>query len=617
MPYKSSLSRRLLSGDSLLNTQFGWQLLCLVFVFLGLYAVAYLSVIVSDTGVALLFAGLWFALAAVLFIRARQKRTLLLLAYLRPASPVSPYMKGGFLLLLLQLIVAAPMAISLLLVLSQGLAIQGWLLLLAALLSWLLIKERLRHLLTRHRTPVAQTYFILNGSVALGVLLALLVMLPLAFWQSMPDLTALAWHEVFIYAHDTVVARSDSLQTIAGYWQGMDFLRIWLAQKLSLGQGDYGIKALVWCLVLLQSILFVLPVMLLLQGASLCADSISQGKKPPLKRQFALVSLSLIIIAAVFWQQWAQQPWQFITGKQVYIVLDNTLYQVPADTLDVNLQQAFDALDAPRKALYQQLDGQVTNKVQRIFSAAEQQIPDYLDWHYSLKGLSQRLLLQVLSNEAENPANRILFAPEGLDKQLAATDQWLFEQYQQAEQLLNHALVKQLKTVFADKQVHPHKRWQQQPMAIDIQQLYQDGIKARMQGSQAAMQTGSAMLLAGASMTLARTLTGQSAKAIAARGASRTATRASPLACVVTGPWFSVCTVVTFVVSSVAIEKGLLMVDEAQHREALQQELRADLQQMQQQLNQLYRTQLLQLLKDNSESIRLRVKNEVKAAEYL
>lgn len=597
--------------------QLGQQLFCSMVVFVALYLLSYFSVIATDTGVIVFFVGLSFALAAVLFVRARQKRALLLLAYLRSSSPLSRFLQGGVLLFLLQLLLAMPMAASLLMVLSQGLATQAWLLLLAALLAWLLLKQQLERAVSQHLTSKAQNYFLLHTSMALGMVLALLLLLPLAFWQNMPDLSALAWHEVFSYAQSTVLARSELLKSSVSFWQGVDFLRIWLAQQLSLGQGDYWLKALVWCLVLLQSILFVLPVMLLLQGASLCADSISQGKKPPLKRQFALASLSLIIIAVVFWQQWAEQPWQFITGKQVYIVLDNTLYQVPADTLDVNLQQAFDTLDAPRKALYQQLDGQVTNKVQRIFSAAEQQIPDYLDWHYSLKGLSQRLLLQVLSNEAENPANRILFAPEGLDKQLAATDQWLFEQYQQAEQLLNHALVKQLKTVFADKQVHPHKRWQQQPMAIDIQQLYQDGIKARMQGSQAAMQAGSAMLLAGASMTLARTLTGQSAKAIAARGASCTATRASPLACVITGPWFSACTVLTFIASSVAIEKGLLMVDEAQHREALEEDLKKDLQTMQQQLNQVYREQLLQLLKDNSESIRLRVKSEVKAAEYL
>jgi len=596
--------------------QLGQQLFCSMVVFVALYLLSYFSVIATDTGVIVLFVGLSFALAAVLFVRARQKRALLLLAYLRSSSPLSRFLQGGVLLFLLQLLLAMPMAASLLMVLSQGLATQAWLLLLAALLAWLLLKQQLERAVSQHLTSKAQNYFLLHTSMALGMVLALLLLLPLAFWQNMPDLSALAWHEVFSYAQSTVLARSELLKSSVSFWQGVDFLRIWLAQQLSLGQGDYWLKALVWALVLLQGVLFILPVILLLQGASMVADKITQRQAKDKKQQRIWAGISLVIIAVVLWQQWAAESWQLITGKQVYIVLDKQVYQVPAKALDKELQQVLDSLDAPRQAMYQQLEGQMHQKVESLFSTAEKRIPVYLDWHYSLQGLGQRLWLAVLSEQTENPANRILFASEGLHKQIAANDQWLLEQYRQSEQLLNHAMIERLKTVFADKQAHPHKRVTKQS-PIDIQQMYQEHIAEQIQGRQAAMQASSAMVLAGASMTFARTLAGQSAKSLAAKGASRTATRTSPLACVITGPWFSACTVLTFIASSVAIEKGLLMVDEAQNREALEEDLKKDLQTMQQQLNQVYREQLLQLLKDNSESIRLRVKSEVKAAEYL
>src|SRR5690554_6291044 len=162
----------------------GQQLFCSVVVFLSLYLLSYFSVIAGDAGVIVLFTGLSIALASVLFIRARLKRAFVVAAALNESTPVRPFVKGGVLLFTVQLLFAVPMAASLLIVLSQGFSVHAWLALLTVLLLWLLIRPRLIHVFSHHLSLAAQAYFAFRISVLSALLLAMLIVLPMAFLQS-------------------------------------------------------------------------------------------------------------------------------------------------------------------------------------------------------------------------------------------------------------------------------------------------------------------------------------------------------------------------------------------------------------------------------------------------
>lgn len=597
------------------------QLLCqlqwLALLVAWLYAIGWWSVVADDLGVLLLFTPLWLALASLLFWRARQKRQLLLSAAIQPHSRLRVWLAGGVLMLVIQLLLALPLALGLFVSLSQGIGDSGWLMLLLALLLWVLLDARLGERLAAVLKPRAAHWSRLSLTSGLMLLVLLLPLLVWRFWQPLDDLSALTLVEAFRYGQSQALGQSQWLQQWAGVWLGLDAVRLWLSQTTAAGLDSPALVILLWGTSLLQGLLFVLPLLLLMQGASLLAARASTAKPAAsvwANVRSALALLVLLLPAVLLWNQLAAKPWVWLNGKTAWVKVADHYYQLPPDELLQRLDRVM-ADNSQRRGLYARLlEARVDSLIDALFRQGLERVPAYADWYYSLQGEAQRLWLSWQEDPvALAEKTRELLFPKGeLQRQMKQLDELLRQRSSVYREQLESRFLTRLQQALAAWRAHPQRVAQQHPKVLQLEPLYRQAEFTRLATARSHWRLQAAGATAGVTLAVqgvARRLlarqAGKLAVSAAARGVGGRA--ASLLACSMTGPAFLLCSGVSLVVVAVATEVAALKWDEARHREALEAALRKRLERQRERLKRQYHQYIRQRLAGPLDDIRARV----------
>lgn len=178
----------------------------------------------------------WLGLATVIagggFVRQRLRRRVFLDAYVREASPLQRWLRGGPLMFswqwLLGMLLSAVLMVTLVRLSEpvEGLLLSGGLLLLAPLYAlnqaWL----------GRHVAPgyLPEMAWRLTQGVLFGVLLVVLGVL--ALWREQPSLEGISLDSALWHFVDAEQARSPVLLILLQLAAALEGLRLWLAQQL-------------------------------------------------------------------------------------------------------------------------------------------------------------------------------------------------------------------------------------------------------------------------------------------------------------------------------------------------------------------------------------------------
>jgi hypothetical protein len=215
-------------------------------------------------------------IAAALLRRARIRRRAFLTVYVAAESPMQGWLRGGLLLALRPVLLAAVLALLLLVALARVSDQRVWMALIASVPVLALIRAWLQGWLSAH----AGTLYlpILSWRLAallVGTGLTVLLVL-LAYHQSYPDLAAASLERAVWHLVDQEQARSHLAQLLLQTAAAKDGLRLWLAQQLMPAPATSLVQALGWLLVLAEEGLFVWSYLLLGHGILIGAGSLDR-----------------------------------------------------------------------------------------------------------------------------------------------------------------------------------------------------------------------------------------------------------------------------------------------------------------------------------------------------
>jgi len=225
--------------------------------------------------------GLWLLLTALvargLFLRARLRRRAWLQMYLHPDSALVPRLGGGALLLALQLVLAAVLALLLMVMMARG-DPRMWIWLIGSALLLPMLARLLGRLLAAHANPVWREELAWRVAAVIAGTALLLVFTVQAYMQSYPDFTAVTLEQAVWHLVDQEQARSEATLAVLQAAAAAEGVRLWLAQQLLPTPAGSLWQALVWVLLLAQEALFVWSYLLACRGIVLMhgADSITR-----------------------------------------------------------------------------------------------------------------------------------------------------------------------------------------------------------------------------------------------------------------------------------------------------------------------------------------------------
>lgn len=635
------------------------RLLYMAIVVALLYVVSFVCVTGDRTVVVVCFAGLWIPLAAVLFGLARQRRQLVLV-YFKRSSPWFDRLKGGPVMLGVRLIVALPVALGLLVSLGQGIGQIAWVGLCLTALVWAWVYPGVYnragvHLVQNARCFIAGrlTYWSMVPLLLAGLLIA-------SFWVAVPDYSGVSAVEAFQQGRGQALAQAPWLHFLTGLWAGLGGLHYWFAELLSTGSNNIVVRFLIWCVVLLKSVFFVIPALLMMQGANSLADQHvgSALAKPSARRQrralsHLLIVLAMLIFAVLLWDRLAPLPWSWLTGKTVVIEVQGTSYQLSPAQLDSIIDTQVGRLETHNNGYYRELNAQIGNRIDTVFASAIRRVPSYVDWYYSIPGQAVRATASVISlfsDESDHAVMRRLFPNRELDDRFDALNNYFSGRYQAIESALQShfrkGLVKQLKPF----RRHPHRKHLEDVTSLEPDRLYAASLADTLGASSAQLQMGTAagvgVVVALARKQIGSVATGgverlstrlagkrvakaaeksaaRSAMRAVSRGAGRVLGRAAvawelpAAACAIVGPGGSVaCGVAAFAVVTVVTEYAEVKLDKRLHAEQLHDRLVTRLTGMRDSLKQQY-SQKLHAMMANMQNLRQDLDKRVKPASSI
>lgn len=587
-----------------------------------LFGISLLSAVASDTGFIVLTLILWCLVSSVLFIRARQKRALFLLQHWQDDSPVKPWLVGGPILWLLGAILSFPLTLSLMMVLSQGLSASFWFQLMLFAYLWPLLLVFCQNLLAGHLKPQALAYFALSLSFAIAAVYWFLLYVLAGFITPVPDVTTLSLSESFQYGQSQLVGNSPLLRTLAGVWLGFDGVRLWMAQYLaSSGLGAF-FNIAIWLVSLLQTALFIVPILILFIGSSLFASSSSLP--PFLTNAMNKTRLQWLLIAVlpllIFCYQTSSDPFSVFLGKKTYLQIEGNVYAVKENEFEQLLNQQIQQLDSERARVFEELNQSVSRTLDQVFNQALTHIPDYADWHYSLLGAGERAYASVVAKQAPEQLLEKLFPHESFEVQMARINHLLLGRFSQAQQQFADQLLDQLVVVLANKKVHPHSLANKKAQVLDVRAMYAEHISEQLAVLEARRQFTHAISgasLATLSFIVARQAVIRGSQQAALQGVVRGGSRLMPAVCVATGPAALACGALVFSLSTVVLESAILYWDEAQNRAQLEEKLAQQLQQMRDDLKMQYRAQILAMLQTDNAALQGKLTEKLRPIDQI
>jgi hypothetical protein len=271
------------------------------------------------------------------------------------------------------------------------------------------------------------------------------------------------------------------------------------------------------------------------------------------------------------------------------VVLGGEYYRLDAPHLE--WLRSFSALhfSEGREAARGLLESELERGLDEIFAAVRGRLPQFADWYYSLGGEYSRLGMAALAqlnradgNFVANKAASMLFPTDEWEAALGGLDRRMLATLEAQQQSVRADWLAQLGERLAPQRIPAPLRpageaVRAPPLELDgfgARRLAeeQQALAGRIRMSSAAGGAAAGTVLWRQAAARAGTATG---RAIAARGASRTAARAGAAttgglaACAATGPAAAGCALLAGAVAWVATDWALLRVDEMRHRDEL------------------------------------------------
>jgi hypothetical protein len=296
------------------------------------------------------------------------------------------------------------------------------------------------------------------------------------------------------------------------------------------------------------------------------------------RRRLPYLVAVVVAMAALLWTLAAQDPWGWLLPGRVGIEIDRQVYLVPERHLTRLSQSRPEWLsDAEAQALARMEQG-VNRELDRLFDRVHGRVPGFVDWYYSMTGVTLRLIAAIPNPFRGNGTDVLtgavtehLFPTEAWQGELAALDRAVADLYGRELVALEDRWL-----AWLARELAPYRRDEPLPpgqATIDFNQRVQahaaDIFEADRVGIQAAAGLGAGSLLArGAIARLnARVASARAAARLGGRGTAAT----GAAACGVSGPLAIGCGVVVFTGITLGTEWALLRADEALNRGALEQ----------------------------------------------
>ncbi|MGB5261431.1 MAG: hypothetical protein WBO34_13065 [Gammaproteobacteria bacterium] len=564
--------------------------LWLVFAVLALIYVTSLAGMVPCWGLFVLISlvawPIWHYRVEYLMLRRR----LVLEGVMQPASRIRKAFWQGHISRAIQVVFSLCLA-WLLLVLLAELSMQHWLALaldglLLALISVPVRRGLAGSINAQHLGAIARRWPLLLVN---GVLLGLAIMLIDFFLVGAPDTRLLAWNTLAerVYIDTYNDAGCVLWGTSAGAAAALEALAWHGSQLLIPGLPDTGSRLIAWAFFLLRAATVAWLVTALLLGVSIMVERRAlkmRGRNPGSSVSRAFI-ITIILLALPF----------FYASVKLS-ELDRSVFDHPVDTAagmidpcavdTARREQLLARLDSDVEATRVQATHAVDEKIEQgvavLFMDIEQGVEQYLDWYFTVLGEYQRLAAVFTDDVAETMLEqlaRYLFAGNDFDAQLGKLDSELAQ--------MTAARFAQLTPQLRDKLAGSTCEIGQLSL-VPLSSLDHDtlrasvaatsGVGAGIVASKAlASKTTAAVVGKVAAKKSFQTGAALVTKTLAKKGSSTLLSAGAGTAlCAPTGPVAILCGVTAGLVTWFTVDKVLVELDEALHRE----EMRADIMQV-------------------------------------
>lgn len=608
-------------------TRLSYQWLAGIGVLALTWVLSYTSVIVNNYGLLALYIGLWLVFGTALFVASKRKRKLWLI-YLKDESSWKSCLSGGFLMYGLRLIAAAPIAFIFLLNLSTGLQMVQWLILFAMVLLWPFMLGLSQIWSRRNIKDPAQLYVSAGSARVIYGLVFIALFASYSFVAvKLPNLQSLSLPSAFDWGLKTISKEiqpsSDVLTVILGYATALEYSYIWLAdyisgQMLDLGlagsTASFTIKSLIWLVFALKSALFIWPMLILLRSASLLPLFNQDENRFILsmgKWTFAITFIGAIALANFagpsvnrFWQE----------TRCIAIDTEEACYDVTEAEFNAALDDAFKALSLAQRKIANRLLAKSNRYIDVVFNQAKENVPSYLEWHYSLSGKAMMLI-----GDSGPDLDNHLFPNGGVKAAYERAAKTLENAMLKEQEGLAKQLKEELTNRLAKHKRHPHASKTKNRINLEVESVFndfaylyrQEQTKARLQALGALSVGAGATILAVGGKKGAKVVGKQLAKEGAKQGVKRGATgNASALGCaplVATGPGMVLCAVTVFVTSTVLFEYLEIKADRYLNEAELRVELLTSLTKTQYAIKNDMKQQVLTLFPESYEVLQKQI----------
>jgi hypothetical protein len=204
-----------------------------------------------------IWAAVTVTIAAALLRRARIRRAVALAGYLRPASVLHRWLRGGWLMAAVCLALAAVIGLALLIAVVRLDDRTAWSALVASAPALVAARAFLARGLSAHASAIYLPELAWRLAAAgVGVLLVA-ALVWLGFHRSYPDFGTATLEQAVWHLVDAERARSAPAETLLQLAAAKDALTLWLAQQLMPEPGGSLADAMGWLVVLAEETLFV------------------------------------------------------------------------------------------------------------------------------------------------------------------------------------------------------------------------------------------------------------------------------------------------------------------------------------------------------------------------
>jgi len=217
------------------------------------------------------WAAMTLAIGAGLYWRARIRRRAFLQVYVARGSPLLHWLRGGWLLALSRLLLAALLALLLAVALLRA-TVPVWLVLLAAVPALPLVQVLVRRALARHVNAAylpELSWRICLWLVGGGMFAAVTTV---SLRQAYPDFGAVSLERAVWHLVDRERARSEPAEFLLQLAAAKDAARLWLAQQLMPTPGLSLAQFTGWLVVVAEQALFVWSYLLMGNGILMGAN---------------------------------------------------------------------------------------------------------------------------------------------------------------------------------------------------------------------------------------------------------------------------------------------------------------------------------------------------------